>query len=515
MREPLDGGRDAAEAGRASEATADDARDSRPDARRSDVKSGPQRAPRNRSRSRRLVTLAVAICGLAAWLAAGAGVRRLRAAEEERDLITVRRSEGEAIASALGGFRGLVSDFLWLRVIQMRNEGRFDEIVLLGKLILDVQPRFTGVWRFMSWNLAYNLAYETSTPKERWRWISMGIDLLANEKDGGIVRNPGAWEIYEELGHTHYFRVSRKGSDPFYRYYQEKLAPVPEWCGGEFEFVDRGLWAVTPADGYSIRERYRLYRKSFAAGRVRLGAASGGGGHPTRARRMYVVAVSPAGALARASVVSDRGRMDVRAVPLAPGARLYSDAPMRVAATRFAPLHQNDPDEPPIPDALAGAALVPLPDADRTIKTGEYLDLELAEDAVVWVGWPADETRNFELARKWLKKAELLSHGRQLRVSRLRIHCLADMGRWDEAYGEYLELMRTRPEQDTSVPDTFRNFLFYMVYKCFVSQDREGVSKWHGRLRANFPEWTMSPAETAKSAAETLGVSLPLETREE
>ena len=465
--------------------------------------------------ARRAATFTVAFAGLTVWLGAGAGARRLRATEEERNLVAGRRSEGEAIASALGGFRGLVSDFLWLRAIQMKDEGRFDEITLLCKLILDVQPRFTGVWRFMAWNLSYNLAYETSTPDERWRWIAMGIDLLANTEDGGIVRNPKAWEIYEELGHAYYFRVSRKGSDPFYRYYQEKLAPVPEWCGREFEFVDRGLWTAAPTGKLTSLERFRLYRKDFSAGRVRLGSASGGGGYPTRARRMYVVAVSPADALTRAERTTSRGRMALRPERLAPGARLYLDAPARVASRRFPAIHANDSEEGPFPDALAGAALVPLPDADRTLEAEEYLELEISSDATVWIAWPADETRNFDLAREWLMEAERLSRGRYLRVSRLRIHCLVDAGKWDEAYGEFRELIRSRPEQDTSVPNALRNFLLYAVYKSYVSQDQSGIRKWHERLRAEFPEWRMPPAETAKSVAETLGVSLPQVPREE
>jgi len=466
-----------------------------------------------RLRARRLVTISIAVAGLAVWLVAGVGAGHLRAAAEKRNIVFGRRSEGEAIAAALGGFRGLVSDFLWLRVIQMQDQGRFDEIRMLGKLILDVQPRFTGVWRYMAWNLSYNLAYETSTPGERWRWIELGIDLLANEDDGGIVRNPGAWEIYDELGHTYYFRLSRKGSDPFYRHYQERLAPVPDWCGEEFDFIDRGLW-VLPDEGRASPERYRLYRRDFPAGRVRLGSASGEGGYPTRARRMYVVAVSPAEALAASRIVSGRN-LQVPATRLRPGARLYSDAPARVATMRFSPLHQGEPDEEPLPNALAGAALVPLPNADRTLEAEEYLDLELAGDATVWIGWPADETRNFELARKWLKEAERLSGGRMLRLSRLRIHCLVDMGRWDEAYAEFRELMRTRPSQDKSVPDTFKMFLIHAVYRNFVTRNHNGIRKWHGRLRAEFPEWTMPPAGTAEFMARILGVSLPRGTREE
>jgi len=464
-------------------------------------------------RARRLVTISIAAAGVAIWLVAGIGAGRLRAAEERRNIVAGRRSEGEAIAAALGGFRGLVSDFLWLRVMQMQDQGRFDEIRMLGKLILDVQPRFTGVWRYMSWNLSYNLAYETSTPKERWRWIELGIDLLANEDDGGIVRNPGAWEIYEELGHTYYFRLSRKGSDPFYRHYQERLAPVPDWCAEEFDFIDRGLW-VLPGEGRATPERYRLYRKDFPAGRVRLGSASGGGGDPTRARRMYVVAVSPAEALAASRIVAGRN-LEVPVTRLSPGALIYSGAPDRVSAMRFPAMHANEVDEAPFPDALAGAALVPLPDVDRTLEAEEYLDLELARDATVWIAWPADETRNFELARKWLTGAERLSHGRMLRVSRLRIHCLIDMGRWEEAYAEFRELMSARPSHDKSVPDTFKMFLVHAVYRNVVMQNQLGIRKWHERLRAEFPEWTMPPAKTAEFMAGILGVSLPRETGEE
>ena len=102
-----------------------------------------------------------------------------------------------------------------------------------------------------------------------------------------------------------------------------------------------------------------------------------------------------------------------------------------------------------------------------------------------------------------------------LRVSRLRIHCLVDMGAWDEAYAEFRELMRARPAQDESVPDTFKMFLIHAVYKNFVTRNHSGIRKWHGRLRAEFPEWTMPPAETAEFMARILGVSLPEGTGEE
>lgn len=453
----------------------------------------------------RLRTLAVALGGAAVWLAAGLGAGRLRAVEETADIVAGERSEGEALASALGGFRGLVADFLWLRAIQVQDEGRFDETTLLCKLILDMQPRFAGVWNFMSWNLAYNVAFESNTPPERWHWIREGLRLLEEE---GIDRNRNSWEIPFDIGFLYYSRVSRRGHDPMYRHYQEKLAPVPAWCADAFEFVDRGLWS-------DRRVRYRLYRRSFPAGKVTLGAASASGGFPTRSARMYVILVKPSQALARAARVEGGGAAELRAVGLAPGAPLYTDAPDRVAAGRHRMMYVRDRPEPAVPSALGGAALVPVPDGDRALETDIYVELSLAHPAEVWVGWVPDETRNYELAQEWLARAEHKPGSPVIRISKLRAHALFQAGRWEEAYEVLVDLMTRRVPGDRNVSDAFRNALALVVYKCFAAADREGVERWHGRLRASLPSWTMSPAETAQWAASRLGLPWPPERRRE
>jgi hypothetical protein len=225
--------------------------------------------------------------------------------------------------------------------------------------------------------------------------------------------------------------------------------------------------------------------------------------------------VRPAAALAGASRVGAGDATPLGPVPLVPDAPLYLDAPWRVATKRVPPLFANAPDEPPVPEALLGAALVPLPDGDRALDSDEHLKIELSRPADVWVAWPPDETRNFARARRWLKVAERLSEGRMLMVSRLRVHCLAELGQWDRAYREFRELMSSRPKRDYSVPNAFQNFLLQTVYESYVRRDQSGIQKWHGRLRAEFPGWTMTPAETAEFVARTLGVSLPRENREE
>ncbi len=63
---------------------------------------------------------------------------------------------------ALGGFRGLVADYLWLRSSKMQDEGNYFEMVQLADWIVKLQPRYTTSHAFLAWNMAYG---STST---RW-----------------------------------------------------------------------------------------------------------------------------------------------------------------------------------------------------------------------------------------------------------------------------------------------------------------------------------------------------------
>lgn len=444
----------------------------------------------------RLRGAALACLGLALWLSASGVALRARAKGEAEGAFA-DPSGGEALATLLGGFRGLASDFMWLRAIQMQDEGRYEEISLLCRLILDLQPRFASVRVFQSWNLAYNLAFEADTPGERWFWIKSGLDLLEHE---GIPRIPGSYSLYWELGNMYFFRVSKDGHDPLYRYYQEMLAPVPEWCGSEFEFVDKGLWS----DGF---ERYRLYKLKTPARRVELGEPAAAGGAESRHRRMYVVAVktdAPSIQLVRlpVSVTERTERVRTRDLPsLRPGARLYTDAPDRVAKGGPFEVRYGGP-ESPVPEQLDGARLIPLPDADRNVTSSPYLVLEADAPMEVWVGWAADERASYRKARELLLQAESKPDCPYLKVSRLRVHALAKSGDADGAFEEFRVLMRTRAPADKTVPGTFRNFIFGNILAARRRGDEKALEKWHKRLQEEFPWWRMSPSETVEHLLE-------------
>jgi hypothetical protein len=97
---------------------------------------------------------------------------------------------------ALGGFRGLVADVLWLRASYLQEKGDIFELVQLSDWITRLEPHCTEIWAFHAWNMAYNVSAMVSKPEDRWRWVRSGISLL---RDQGIRYNGGDPQLFFEL----------------------------------------------------------------------------------------------------------------------------------------------------------------------------------------------------------------------------------------------------------------------------------------------------------------------------
>ncbi len=95
---------------------------------------------------------------------------------------------------AMGAFRGMFVNYLWLRANKAKERGNFYEAVDLAKTITKLQPRFPRVWAFHAWNMAYNISVTTQTAPERWQWVSAGIRIL---RDEGIPANPNDLLIHK------------------------------------------------------------------------------------------------------------------------------------------------------------------------------------------------------------------------------------------------------------------------------------------------------------------------------
>jgi hypothetical protein len=141
--------------------------------------------------------------GLALVLLVGGGSLQTRLNRQRHDLgltrVTPLDNAPPVLAFttvALGGFRGLIANILWIRANDMQMEDRYFEQVQLADWITKLQPSFAQVWIVQAWNMAYNISVKFRDPADRWRWVQRGIELL---RDDGIRYNPKEALIYREL----------------------------------------------------------------------------------------------------------------------------------------------------------------------------------------------------------------------------------------------------------------------------------------------------------------------------
>ncbi|MDQ0291634.1 hypothetical protein [Oligosphaera ethanolica] len=131
---------------------------------------------------------------------------------------------------ALGGFRGLVADYLWLRSSKMQDEGNYFEMVQLADWIVKLQPRFTGSHAFLAWNMAYNVSVTFTSFEDRWRWVKRGIELI---RDEALEYNPGDPELFRQLGWIYQHKLG-KDLDDANRYYKTEFAKEMIRLFGDF-----------------------------------------------------------------------------------------------------------------------------------------------------------------------------------------------------------------------------------------------------------------------------------------
>jgi hypothetical protein len=138
---------------------------------------------------------------------------------------------------AMGAFRGLIVDMLWIRAERLKEKGQFFDAKQIADWIVTLQPRFDQVWSFQAWNMAYNISVTipASEPEQRWRWVKNGYELL---RDKGIPLNPTDIVLYRELALIFQHKIGGI-TDDANRYYKlllgeaddkyfDELASAPE-----------------------------------------------------------------------------------------------------------------------------------------------------------------------------------------------------------------------------------------------------------------------------------------------
>jgi hypothetical protein len=162
-----------------------------------------------------------------------------------------------AIGTAIGALRGLIVDYLWLKVTIQKEKGLLYEVMADTDLITKLQPRFPEVWSFHGHNLAYNISVMTNTEGERWNWVNQGISLV---RERGIRYNPNDLELCKELAFWFAHKIDGL-SDDAHLFYKREFAREWQMVLGAppYDWDERKAWIKSIADAPDTLEQ--IYAK--------------------------------------------------------------------------------------------------------------------------------------------------------------------------------------------------------------------------------------------------------------
>lgn len=120
--------------------------------------------------------------------------------------------------TVLGGLRGFIIDYLWLRVVELRNQGNHFEVIQLYNWIGKLEPHIPAIWRLTAAEMAYNIPVTLSDKEDKWRWTYKGIEHL---RDNGIQYNQDTAQLYQELGFLIFDKLELNSNDAYKVYYQK------------------------------------------------------------------------------------------------------------------------------------------------------------------------------------------------------------------------------------------------------------------------------------------------------
>ena len=164
---------------------------------------------------------------------------------------------------ALGGFRGLISNMLWMRANTLQLDDKYFEAAQLADWITDLEPHFAQVWNFQAWNMAYNISvkFKENAPgdySDRWRWVERGIELL---RDNGLRYNPDEVSIYQNLAWFFQHKMGQNLDDGNLYYKQQwamAMTPFFGANGTNFENLIHPQTAGDRTNALVLREKYKI-----------------------------------------------------------------------------------------------------------------------------------------------------------------------------------------------------------------------------------------------------------------
>jgi len=127
---------------------------------------------------------------------------------------------GPTVRLLLIGSRGLVTTILWHQAMEKQKRHEWNELELLVTYITKLQPYFITPWLYQSWNISFNVAVECDRPRDKYYYISRGLELLSEgerrnrgigdesaPEDSKTVVFPGHPEMRHYMGFTYQLKI--------------------------------------------------------------------------------------------------------------------------------------------------------------------------------------------------------------------------------------------------------------------------------------------------------------------
>ena len=96
------------------------------------------------------------------------------------------------------GMRGVAVNLLRIQLDTQRDQKQWAQMRATTESVILLQPHYIQVWRYLGWNLAYNVSAEWDAVEDRYFWVKEGAKFLMR----GSERNRLDPEVYWDTGNT-------------------------------------------------------------------------------------------------------------------------------------------------------------------------------------------------------------------------------------------------------------------------------------------------------------------------
>lgn len=394
---------------------------------------------------------------------------------------------------ALGGFRGIISNFLWMRANRLQQDSKYFEAVQLADWITKLQPHYAQIWRIQAWNMTYNISVKFPDRDDKWNWIMAGVELL---RDEGIQYNPHTPVLYEELGYFFYHKMGGT-SDLAHQNFKIRWAWI--WHNilnvNGLRLIDGGLVEDLPKSGESLAVVLRTSRDVL---HIRVFDKDG-----------KMVVDQAEGGFERAEAALEKLRAmldDLWAAETIPAEKRSMALGAIAAVTRQDFLNGGGfPDYAALVNPQTAAAREVAGIIEKEHKMDVRLMMKVDEDYGP-LDWRLPETHAIYWAMEGIRRSKsskllplrrIIYQSMQLASRRGKVienkfenklEYSANVNIIPKANASYLEMMQLDPESAQHITQGHRNFLIRAIRDLYLENRRDSALEWFTYAKQQYPD---------------------------